>query len=121
MTKYKENDILINEDGGKRKILGVCGQVYFISKENEPECSSGVFFTEKELEDMGYKLLEEEFNPKEGEVYHYPHIYNGHSVNTLWRNDTYDIKRKAAVGIYRTEEESNIKLKKILNAISNLN
>jgi hypothetical protein len=120
MTKYKENDILINEDGDKRKVLGVCGQICFVSKENEPECSSGVFFTEKELEDMEYKLLEEEFNPENGDTYYYPYINGDCSAVSLWKNDEYDIKRKATVGVYRTKEEGDVKLKKILNAIKNL-
>jgi hypothetical protein len=120
MTKYKENDILIDEDGNKRKVLGVCGQVYFISQKNEFKYANGAIFKEKELEDMGYKLLEEEFNPEKGDTYYSPYIYDNCSVESLWENDEYDIERKDMVGIYRTKEESDVRLKKIINTISNL-
>jgi hypothetical protein len=119
MTKYKENDILIDKYSDKRKILGVCGEVYFISQENEFEYASSVA-TKKDLEDIGYKLLKEEFNPKEGDEYYYPYVCYNSSNKLFWKDDEYDIKRKATVGVYRTKEESDAKLKKILDAINNL-
>ncbi len=120
MTKYKENDILIDKDGNKRKILGVCGQVYFVSLEDEFEYANNAIFTEKDLENIDFKLLEEEFNPEKGETYYYPYVYDNRSVELLWENDPSDIEIKAIVGIYRTKEESDARLKKIINTISNL-
>ncbi len=119
MTKYKENDILIS-DYGNKKVLGICGQVYVMSKVNFFDDVDDLF-TEAELEKRGYKLPEEEFNPENGDTYYYPYVNGDCSASSLWKDDTYDRKRKATVGIYRTEEESDVKLKKILNAIKNLN
>ncbi len=119
MTKYKENDILIS-DCDNKKVLGICGQVYAMSKVNSFDEADGLF-TETELEKRGFRLLEEEFNPKNREVYYFPNVNEDCSTLAMWENNKNDIRRKSTVGIYRIKEESSAKLKKILNAISNLN
>ncbi len=55
---YKQGDILTNGDD-ERKILGVCGDVYFLSSaDNFERYSYGA--TTKELEESGYHLKSEE-------------------------------------------------------------
>ena len=55
---YKEGDILVNHTGYEKKVLGVCGEVYLMSRADEFD-ESGSCYTEKELLDKGYKLKEE--------------------------------------------------------------
>jgi hypothetical protein len=62
---FQEGDIIVDEDGDERKILGVCGEVYFCSNCN-PDCdifSNG--FTYSELIDNGYKLKSEKESNKD--------------------------------------------------------
>lgn len=56
--KYKVGDILISEHGNKRKILGICGEVYFISEVNYFK-RTGISYTQYELDKFGYKLYKE--------------------------------------------------------------
>ena len=57
-TTFKEGDIVTDGDD-KRKILGVCGEVYFLSNYNDFNKVSGTFFTEHELLEDNYKLERE--------------------------------------------------------------
>ena len=56
IMKYKEGDIIFNTGGDKRKILGVCGQVYFVSSTLNFNSAAGLR-TEGEL--TNYQLYEE--------------------------------------------------------------
>ena len=82
--KYNQGDIL-TDNNGYRKILGVCGEVYFMSYESKDtkgkifnELSGG--YTQYDLDKNGYKLYTppeevepklsyKPFSPKEGERY----------------------------------------------------
>jgi len=55
-TTFKEGDITTNGDD-KRKILGVCGEVYFLSHDNDFSKVLDTFFTEHELLEDGYKVV----------------------------------------------------------------
>jgi len=58
-VKYKEGDVLVDGDGDKRMVLGVCGRVYFMSSVNNfEEYNRG--FTKEELDKDGFKLFQEE-------------------------------------------------------------
>ena len=57
--KYKVNDIIINKDGYKRKILEVLTQVYITSPKDEFELAYNGFFLESELDKHGYTLYQE--------------------------------------------------------------
>lgn len=60
--------ILVNKDGEKRKILGVCGEVIFVSQTDDFNYSQNLY-TRYELEKNGWSLLEEPWVPKNGEDY----------------------------------------------------
>jgi hypothetical protein len=60
LYSLKQGDIIENEDG-KRKILGVCGEVIFLSKVNDFRSSFFFHFTPYDLEAYDYKL----FSPQE--------------------------------------------------------
>lgn len=59
IIKYKEGDILIDRDGDKTEILGVCGKVYFISNFNNFEQTNS-YYTQKELDNKEMRLFTEE-------------------------------------------------------------
>ena len=59
IMKYKEGDILIDEDGDKVEVLGVCGKVYFISNFNNFE-QSNTYYTQKELDNKEMRFFTEE-------------------------------------------------------------
>lgn len=56
---YQQGDILVDENGDKVKVLGVCGEVYFMSSWADFGCAGGDF-TIEELNKYGYKLFTEE-------------------------------------------------------------
>lgn len=57
--RYKQGDILVDEDGDKRKVLCVCGEVYIFSAYNNFDIFGGSY-TQKGLDDLGYKIYIEE-------------------------------------------------------------
>ena len=54
--KFKEGDIVTNGEE-KRKILGVCGKVYFVSYLDEFDVASDILYTEHELIDDDYEVV----------------------------------------------------------------
>lgn len=66
---------LINKDGEKRKILGVCGELYglsYVGGEGEYNYSSfGHWCSKKDLEERGWSLFEEPWVPGYSEDYWY--------------------------------------------------
>lgn len=53
--QYKENDILVDKYGDERKVLGICGQVCFLSRTDDFDWINGTY-TKKELDEVGYHL-----------------------------------------------------------------
>lgn len=110
----KQGDILINKQGDKRKILGVCGEVYFLSHPDDFELItiSSFAWTEKEIEEIGYTLLEEPWEPKEGEIYWF--IDSGVEIGTFyWVNSAPDNFRKYMKNIFKTKELAEQALQEI--------
>lgn len=58
---------LVNKDGEKRKILGICGEVIFVS---EADYFTGLYgqYTEEEIRKNNWSLLEEPWVPKGNEM-----------------------------------------------------
>lgn len=57
-NEWKVGDVLVSEDLGEKKILGICGDVFFMSgRNNFKNYYSG--YTKTELEGNGYKLKTE--------------------------------------------------------------
>ncbi|MEK6884239.1 MAG: hypothetical protein AABY22_31705 [Nanoarchaeota archaeon] len=63
--KYKQGDILVTEGTNlKRKVLGVCGEVYFLSKQNVSDVADNVPHTQFELDTLKLVLsVEPEHKP----------------------------------------------------------
>jgi hypothetical protein len=55
LNEWKQGDILVDKDGREKKILGICGEVYFMSFFGNFE-NYGTVWTKKELEKNGCKL-----------------------------------------------------------------
>ena len=116
--KYKQGDILTN-DNGRRKVFGVCGEVYFMSYESKDtkgkifnELSGG--YTQYDLDKGGYKLYTppeagkqlsyKPFSPKEEEIYFYVGTWGHVLSGTYYSNAN---KWNAESGnCFRTEEEA---------------
>jgi len=58
LDNLEVGDILTTEVGNKRKVLGICGKVVFLSYINDFE-AFGDGSTLKQIKDFGYKLKEE--------------------------------------------------------------
>ena len=56
----QEGDVVLSKNGGERKALGVCGEVYFLSCLNDFKIASGDCFTLEEIKKEGYTLKQEE-------------------------------------------------------------
>ncbi|MHC1728050.1 MAG: hypothetical protein AB9866_18950 [Syntrophobacteraceae bacterium] len=71
INTWKQGDILINGDGKERKVLAVLGEICFTSKENNFSRATCGNYTQKELEDAGWKLKtpEDEFVEIVGKKY----------------------------------------------------
>ena len=86
IREYKQGDILVTKMGEKRKILGICGEVYFISDINHFEYASGE--TKQELDDYGYKL-----KPKENRRAVSKRLQRVLNAKTLLKKEGYIIKK----------------------------
>lgn len=105
MNKYKQGDILIGTDGYKRKILGVCGEVYHISdliSLSYPDLVE----TDASLEAEGYTLAQPaKWVPKEGEAYWYV-ASSGSIWRTCWMNNEVDMGHLLTGNVHRTREDA---------------
>ena len=119
--KYKQGDILTNYNG-YRKILGVCGEVYFMSYESEDTKGERLKqhfdgLTQYDLDKYGYrlytppeevepKLSYKPFSPKEEERYFYVDTW-GRVLNSAYYIgggvNKWDVK---SGNCFRTKEEA---------------
>ena len=109
--KYKEGDILVNKQGNTRKVLGVCGKVYFLSFVDDFNNYTGTY-TEQELDKNGLNLHQSAWEPKEGDTYFWVDSA-GKCYESVWRNDIIDNGRKNFLGVYPTQEACEQAIKDI--------
>lgn len=55
-----QGDILVNEEGDKRKVFGVCGEVHFLSAINCFKKGDNGNWTLQEIKDYGYSRLDDD-------------------------------------------------------------
>ena len=119
--KYKQGDILTDNNGYK-KIMGVCGELYFMSYESEDtkgerlkQLSDGN--TQYDLDKNGYKLYTppeevepklsyKPFSPKEGEKYFYVDTWGDVSSDIYYSVDSAYKWNAESGNCFRTEEEA---------------
>jgi hypothetical protein len=88
-NRYKEGDILVGIGGQKRKVLGVCGEIRFLSHTDDFDGASSSIWTEKELEKNGFTLEQPRWKPEQGDVYWFLNL-NGEVYLETWMDGTYD-------------------------------
>ena len=88
MSKFKAGMIIENADG-ERKILGQCGEVFFISEEDDFETAVSEIYTEKELRNAGFEPIEEPWKPEIDNLYAYIGSL-GDVGKTYWSNSEGD-------------------------------
>lgn len=76
---------LVEKDGNKCKILGVCGEVIFLSQPNAFEFIDQRLFTKNLIKEFGFSLLEEPWKPGEDDAYWYVNM-NGEVNRTEYHN-----------------------------------
>ncbi len=120
--KYKQGDMILTYNNRYRKILGVCGEVYFMSYESEgvgddilDEFSDG--YTEYDLDRNGYrlytppeevepKLSYKPFSPKKGEKYFYVDILGDVSSSVYYSRGNINEWQVKSGNCFRTKEEA---------------
>ena len=88
MSKFKAGMIIKNA-AGKRKILGQCGEVFFVSAINYFEIAVSEMYTEKELLKVNFKTVEEPWKPEIDNLYAYIGSL-GDVGKTYWSNSEGD-------------------------------
>lgn len=111
---WKENDTLVNGDS-KVKILGVVGQVVFMSTHNQFDVASNSNFTKKELEGKGWKLEAKEWMPQGSEKYYFVDTDGSISWDT-WETGLCDIYRQIVGNLFRTEEDAEAYKQRLIEA-----
>lgn len=53
---YKVGNVLINECGDRRKVLGICGEIYILSRHDQFKVANSAIYTAHDLHTFGYKL-----------------------------------------------------------------
>lgn len=120
MNKYnlKKGDILKSKDGDERKILGICGDVYFLSKADEFKNASNSIWSIKDLEEHFIELTryQEKWKPEKGEKYWF---IDGSRIDcALWYDDAIDNGRLNGLGVYPTKELAEDAFNKAKKAIN---
>ncbi len=59
ISTYEVGDIIVNEDGDTRKVLGICGEVVIISNRSNYNIAADLY-TVHEIKDTGYKFKDQE-------------------------------------------------------------
>lgn len=105
--------ILVNEDGRKCKVLGVCGEVIFRSSTNNFDVADSSIFTWVELIKYGWSLLEEPWVPSLGERYYYLDSYG--DTQTEERENNACFQHRTLVGnVHRTEADVEFYKQKLI-------
>lgn len=82
----QQGQTLVNKNGDERKILGVCGEVYFLSYVNDFSKVTVYGFTAKMIEESGWFPLEEPWRPTLSEPYWFVDV-DGGFMQTYWGID----------------------------------
>ena len=120
--KISQGDILEFKDGKKRKVLGVCGEVYLMSTFSDFDKVSSSNSTYKDLLDFDLIVKEEK---KERKWKHeigkeYWFISSIGPNSSRWNDDEIDNGRRNFLGVYPDEESAQKACNVAMKAIKNL-
>lgn len=111
----KTGDIIENEEG-KRKVLGVAGEVVFLSAEYDHEVVA-CMYTKKTIQEEGYNLPKEKWEPTYNKKYYF--IYAGGTVElATWYDYDEDKARLAFGNVFETQEEAEAARDKVKELLS---
>lgn len=68
LDDLEEGDVVVDKYGDERKVLGACGEVYFLSRWDNFKKAIGDCCTLEEIKQAGYTLKQEEEEPEEGKL-----------------------------------------------------
>lgn len=106
----KQGDILI-KGNDKRKVLGVCGEVVFLSSYSDMT-RTGANVTATQLEQDGWTVEEQPWFPKYGEqIWHINS--KGHVTEGKWTSSEKQVAKMEFLGIYKTKEAAKAALVEI--------
>ena len=113
MTTLKQGDLIKDEDGNTRKVLGVCGEVVHISCSDDHDALLATY-AEPQLKRLGYTWDTTAWEPEIGSNYWYIFINAGVEVGaSIWNDDQYDRARRDFLGIHQTKELGKAALSEI--------
>jgi len=110
---YKRNDILVNKDGVKRKVLAVVDSLCALSYLNEYERYFG-WYLQEELGKVGYTLDSSEWVLEDGDKYCYVDINLRKTYQGFWHNSKAGNERKELNLIFPTRELAEKRLAEIV-------
>ena len=102
MTTLKQGDLIKDEFGNDRNVMGVCGGVRFISSLVKHK-RYGFTSDEETLKEDGYTWDTPAWEPPSGMKYWYIDT-SGDVFNSTWDKHAADFSRKDFLGIYQTKE-----------------
>ena len=106
----KQNQIIKDGKGKTRKVLGVCGDVVFISGSTWEH--AGYTETEKDLKECGFTWEEDKWEPKAGEKF----FYIGSTARIgggIWDGLSVDEAVQSFLGVYKDQSSAEEALKEI--------
>ena len=118
MTTLKYGDVIKNKAGTKLEVIGICGEVLFITPFGKNRLRESHYYTEAELRSLGYTWDVPKLTPKVGNLYYFPEITYNKAGATVWTNCIQDIYIQETIGIYPTEAEALTALADIKNKLS---
>jgi len=115
MQQLQPGQFLINKNGEKRKILGVCGEVIFLSEREEFGLVDDVIWTEKELKNYGWSLIEEPWVPSLSEPYWFLDSDGGHSCSNWGIDGMEQHNFRLSIGnVYKVENDLELYKQKLI-------
>lgn len=84
LSDMQPGQFLVNKDGRKCKVLGVCGEAIFTSKTENFDESDSSICTLAELKKFGWSLLEEPWVPKDSDRIFVVNALGGIPVAFTW-------------------------------------
>ena len=109
--------ILTHKGGTTVKILGVCGEIIFISQACDYKTANGSYYTKEDLIELGFIFPVEKWTPELREKYYIPYAGEDKYDYEYWHNNDYENYRLANNLVCRTKEEAIALTDKMLGAV----
>ena len=112
---YKKNDILVDKDGYKRKVLAVVDSLCALSSYSSKDYTIFArWYTQEELDEMNHTLDSGEWTPKQGEAYWSVSLGYKKVFVSNWDNDKIDNNRKQLNIVFPTKELAEKRLAEVI-------